>query len=93
MSVMENLIKWILTRWRHYNLLRSAVGIVMNGTKLLLIKQYVCIQYMWAINLLVKMSLITQRYCIPQHRNQVVFGVCDRSHVITNSLTLLQIND
>ena len=43
---MENLIKWALTRWYYYNLLRSLIGIVVNSTKLWLIKQY-----MWAINL------------------------------------------
>ena len=49
---MEHLIKWTLTRWRHYNLLRLLVGTVVNGTKLQLIKQYMYIQYiMWAINL------------------------------------------
>ena len=48
MSVMENLIKWTLTRWHHYNLLWSLVGTAMNSTKL----QYMYIQYnMWAINI------------------------------------------
>ena len=40
---MENFIKWILTRWRHCNLLWSLVGTVVNGTKLQLIKQYMYI--------------------------------------------------
>ena len=47
-------IKWTLTRWRLYNLLRSQVGTVMNGTQLWLIKHYMYIQYMWAINLVDK---------------------------------------
>ena len=51
LSVIENFIKWALTRWRHYNLLRSLVGTVVNSTKLLLIKQYMYIQYMWTIYL------------------------------------------
>ena len=38
MSVMENIIKWILTRWHHCDLLRLLVGTVVNGTKLQLIK-------------------------------------------------------
>ena len=49
---MENLIKWTLTSWRHYNLLRSLVGTVLNNTKLRLINRYIYIQYMWAINLI-----------------------------------------
>ena len=48
---MENLVKWTLNRWRHYNLLRSLVGTAVNGMKLWLIKQYMYTQYIWAINL------------------------------------------
>ena len=48
---MDKFIKWTLTRWRHYKLLRSLVGTVVNGIKLRLIQQYMFIQYMWAINL------------------------------------------
>ena len=79
---MENLVKWTLNRCRHYNLLRSLVGTAANGMKLWLIKQYMYTQYIWAINL-VKMSLITQCYCIPLHGNQVTYGARDQSHVIT----------
>ena len=32
-SVMENLIKWTLTRWHHYNLLRLLVGTAMKWYK------------------------------------------------------------
>ena len=35
----------------HYYLLQLLVGTVMNGTKPQLIKQYMYIQYMWAINI------------------------------------------
>ena len=48
---MDNLMELTLTRWRHYNLLRWLVDTVMKGTKVRLIKQYMYIQYMWAINL------------------------------------------
>ena len=51
-SVMENLIKCTLTRWRHYNLLCTLVGAVVNGTNILSITRYIYIQYKLAINLI-----------------------------------------
>ena len=71
---MENLNKWTLTRWRHYTLLWLLVGTVVNGTKLWLIKQYMYIQNMWAINF-VGENVINHTALL--HGNQVAYGAND----------------